>query len=71
MQLRDPDLDDPELRSTIHSATNKSEAFNAFAKWAFFGGEGVITENRRIEQRKRIKFNHLVGVTISKREKHT
>jgi TnpA family transposase len=54
-------LGDPELRSTIQSATNKSEAFNGFAKWAFFGGEGVITHNRRIEQRKCVKFNHLVA----------
>ena len=54
-------LGDPELRSTIQSATNKSEAFNGFAKWAFFGGEGVITHNRRVEQRKCIKFNHLVA----------
>ena len=30
-------LGDPVLRSTIQSATNKSEAFNGFAKWAFFG----------------------------------
>jgi hypothetical protein len=28
-------LADPELRSTIQPATNKSEAFNGFAKWAF------------------------------------
>jgi hypothetical protein len=48
-------------RSTIQSATNKSEAFNGFAKWAFFGGEGVIMQNRRVEQRKCIKFNHLVA----------
>lgn len=54
-------LADPELRSTIQSATNKSEAFNGFARWAFFGGEGVITHNRRIEQRKCVKFNHLVA----------
>jgi TnpA family transposase len=54
-------LGDPELRSTIQSATNKSEAFNGFAKWAFFGGEGVITHNRRVEQRKCIKFNHLIA----------
>ena len=47
--------------STIHAATNKSEAFNGFAKWAFFGGESVITHNRRIEQRKCVKFNHLVA----------
>jgi TnpA family transposase len=54
-------LDDAELRSTIQAATNKSEAFNGFAKWAFFGGEGVITHNRRAEQRKCIKFNHLIA----------
>ena len=54
-------LGDAELRSTIQAATNKSEAFNAFCKWAFFGGEGVITYNRRAEQRKCIKFNHLVA----------
>jgi hypothetical protein len=54
-------LGDADLRSTIQAATNKSEAFNGFAKWAFFGGEGVITHNRRAEQRKCIKFNHLVA----------
>ncbi len=54
-------LGDPDLRSTLQSAMNKSEAFNGFAKWALFGGEGVITENRREEQRKIIKFNHLVA----------
>jgi Tn3 transposase DDE domain len=54
-------LADAELRSTIQSATNKSEAFNGFAKWAFFGGEGVITHNRRAEQRKCIKFIHLIA----------
>ena len=53
-------LGDPELRSTLQSAMNKSEAYNGFAKWALFGGEGVIAENRREEQRKIIKFNHLV-----------
>ena len=53
-------LADPELRSTQQSAMNKSEAFNGFAKWVLFGGEGVIAENRREEQRKIIKFNHLV-----------
>ncbi len=54
-------LGDPDLRSTLQSAMNKSEAFNGFAKWALFGGEGVIAENRRDEQRKIIKFNHLVA----------
>ncbi len=54
-------LADPELRSTLQSAMNKSEAFNGFAKWVLFGGEGVIAENRREEQCKIIKFNHLVA----------
>jgi len=54
-------LADTELRSTIQAATNKSEQFNQFLKWVFFGGEGVITENSRDEQRKVIKYNHLVA----------
>jgi hypothetical protein len=40
---------------------NKSESFNGFLKWLFFGGEGIITENRREEQRKILKYNHLVA----------
>ncbi|MBU9599502.1 Tn3 family transposase [Burkholderia multivorans] len=54
-------LNDPELRRTIHAATNKSEQFNDFAQWLMFGGEGVIAENVRHEQRKVIKYNHLVA----------
>ena len=40
---------------------NKSEALNGFLKWLFFGGQGIIAENRRDEQRKIIKYNHLVA----------
>lgn len=29
-----------ELRRTIHAETNKTEEFNQFVKWLFFGGEG-------------------------------
>lgn len=54
-------LADKELRATIQAATNKSEQLNHFLKWVFFGGEGVITENSRDEQRKVIKYNHLVA----------
>jgi TnpA family transposase len=54
-------ISDQQLRSTIQGATNKSEALNRFLKWAFFGGEGIITENSRDEQRKAIKYNHLVA----------
>ena len=54
-------IGDVELRRTIHAQTNKSEQFNGFAKWSFFGGEGIIAENLRHEQRKIIKYNHLVA----------
>jgi TnpA family transposase len=54
-------IGDAELRSTIQAATNKSESFNAFVKWLAFGGGGVIAENDRGEQRKIIKYNHLLA----------
>ncbi len=54
-------ISDIELRRSIHAATNKSEEFNNFVKWLFFGGEGVIAENVRHEQRKIIKYSHLVA----------
>jgi len=53
-------LDEPELRRTIQAATNKSEQFNDFAQWLMIGGD-VIPENLRHEQRKIIKYNHLVA----------
>jgi TnpA family transposase len=40
-------LNNPELRRTIHAATNKSEQFNDFAQWLLFGSEGVIAESIR------------------------
>jgi hypothetical protein len=46
---------------SILRAMNKSEAFNSFLRWVFFGGEGVIAENRRDEQRKIVKYHHLVA----------
>ena len=54
-------LSDPELRRTIQAATNKSEAFNKFIQWVSFGGGGLIAENDRDEQRKLIKYNHMVA----------
>ncbi len=54
-------LNDPELLHTIHAATNKCEQFNDFAQWLLFSGYGTIAENLRHEQRKVIKFNHLVA----------
>jgi len=57
-------IDDSEVRQTIHAATNKSEEFNGFVKWAFFGGEGIIAENVLHEQRKIVKYNQLVANMI-------
>jgi TnpA family transposase len=55
---------DVEIRRTVQSATNKSEEFNNFAQWSFFGSEGIVAENVRYEQRKIIKYNHLVANMI-------
>lgn len=52
---------DVELRKTIQAATNKSEEFNQFIKWLFFGNQGIIAENVRHEQRKVVKYNQLVA----------
>jgi len=54
-------LSDADLRQTIQAATNKSEAFNRFLRWVFFGGEGLIASNNRTLQRKRIKYSHLIA----------
>jgi TnpA family transposase len=54
-------LDSQELRSSIQGALNKSEAFNGFTKWVGFGNAGIIQQNSREEQRKIIKYNHLVS----------
>lgn len=54
-------INDAELRKTIHAATNKSEEFNDFVKWLFFGGDGIIAENIKHEQRKVVKYNQLVA----------
>uniref|UniRef100_UPI001683BDBE Tn3 family transposase n=1 Tax=Oscillatoria sp. FACHB-1407 TaxID=2692847 RepID=UPI001683BDBE len=39
-------INDAELRATIQATTNKSEAFNGFAKWLSFGGNVLSTNNR-------------------------
>ena len=54
-------MSDPELRRTIHATTNIAENWNEFVQWAAFGGEGVIRYNNREEQRKVIRYNHLVA----------
>ena len=50
-----------DLRRTIGAATNKSEHFNRYAQWTGFGGGGLVTAAARDEQRKMIKYNHLVA----------
>ena len=54
-------LSDLELRHVINTATTKSERFNKFVQWVAFGGDSVIAENVRDEQRKFIKYNHLIA----------
>jgi TnpA family transposase len=54
-------LADAELRAIIHAATNKSETFHRFIQWLFFGSLGVIAENNRDEQRKIVKYTHVVA----------
>jgi TnpA family transposase len=50
-----------DVRRMILVATNKSERFNQFADFLMFGGKGMIAENVRDEQRKIIKYNHMVA----------
>jgi len=54
-------ISDVDVRRMISVATNKSERFNQFADYLLFGGKGIIAENVRDEQRKVIKYNHLVA----------
>ena len=54
-------MNDDELRRTINAATNIAEAWNGLIQWVAFGGDGVIRQNNREEQRKIIRYNHLVA----------
>lgn len=54
-------LSNEKLRIIIQAAMNKSESFNGFTKRVSFGGAGLISSNNRDEQRKMIKYNHLVS----------
>ena len=47
--------------SLYYAKVNKSEHFNKFVQWVAFGGDYIIAENVRDEQRKFIKYNHLVS----------
>jgi len=55
-------LADQNLREQITVTTNKGESYHGFAKWLFFGGEGItIAEDDPEEMEKRIKYNDLVA----------
>ena len=54
-------LSNARLREQITATTNKVEAYNGFAKWLNFGGEGVIDTADPVEQEKHLKHNHLVA----------
>jgi TnpA family transposase len=51
----------PELRWTVNNATTVSERFNEFIQFVTFGNSGTIAANSRDEQRKIIKYGHLVA----------
>jgi len=57
-------LSDPDMRKQITEMANKVEAYNGFAGWLFFGGEGIIAENDPEEQEKIIKYNDLVANAV-------
>ncbi|MBI3459467.1 Tn3 family transposase [Candidatus Acetothermia bacterium] len=57
-------LSTPELPKQITAMTNKVESYNRFARWLFFGGEGIIAENDPEEQEKIIKYNDLVANAV-------
>lgn len=57
-------ISDRDLREQITASTNKVESYNGFAKYLFFGGEGVIGENDPFEQEKAIKYNDLVANAV-------
>ena len=53
-------ISEPETRERAGRAMTMVESYNGYAKWIFFGNEGVIADNDPEEQEKAIKFNHLV-----------
>src|SRR5699024_2668532 len=53
-----------DLRRYITATTNIAEAYNGFAKWLFFGEEGIITNNDPEQQEKAIKYNDLIANAV-------
>jgi TnpA family transposase len=58
-------INNVELRRTIQAATCKSEEFNGFLDWVTFGGDSMIKDNDRNNQKKIIKYAHLVANMVS------
>ncbi|MBB5190698.1 TnpA family transposase [Silvimonas terrae] len=56
-------IGDRELRQDITAGTNKTEAYNGFAKWLSFGGD-VIPVNEPNEQQKRLRYNDLIATSL-------
>jgi hypothetical protein len=52
---------DPDLRRKVNHATTVSEAFNDFIQFVTFGNKGIIAKNTRDQQRKTIRYGHLVA----------
>ena len=51
----------PKLRRNVNHATTVNERFNDFIQFVTFGNQGIIAANSRDEQRKIIKYGHLVA----------
>lgn len=51
----------PKFRRSVNHATTVNERFNDFIQFVTFGNQGVIAANSRDEQRKIIKYGHLVA----------
>jgi len=49
------------MREMIQAGTCKSEEFNQFMDWIRFGDGGVVGDNMCFNQKKIIKFGHLVA----------
>ena len=58
-------LSNARLREQITASTNKVEAYHRFAKWLFFGGEGLLLELHPDEQEKRLKYNHVLTNAVA------
>src|SRR6267143_792309 len=58
-------LSSAQLREQITASTNKVEVYHRFAKWLFFGGEGLLLEVHPDQQEKRLKYNHLLTNVVA------